>query len=113
MAIERPKRRLTTILAADAAGYSRLVEADEEGMLERLRTIRKNLVDPVFAAHRGYIVKAAGDGPLNEFASIVGAVRCAVVMEQGMEGRNVNIDESQRIRFRVGHQRGRRDRRGR
>ncbi len=67
MAIERPNRRLTTILAADAAGYSRLVGADEEGTLERLRAIRKDLIDPVIAAHRGRIVKTTGDGLLVEF----------------------------------------------
>ena len=62
MAIEWPNRRLTTILAADAVGYSRLVGADEEGTLERLRTIRKDLIDPAIAAHRGRIVKTTGDG---------------------------------------------------
>ena len=75
MAVERPNRRLTTILAADAAGYSRLVGADEEGTLRRLRAIRRDLIDPLIAAYRGRIVKTTGDGLLVDFASVVDAVR--------------------------------------
>ena len=82
MPIERPNRRLTTILAADAAGYSRLVGADEEGTLRRLRAIRKDLIDPIIAEHRGRIVKTTGDGLLVEFASVVDAVRSAVEIQR-------------------------------
>jgi TolB-like protein/tetratricopeptide (TPR) repeat protein len=100
--IERPNRRLTTILAADAAGYSRLVGADEEGTLERLRAIRKDLVDPVIAAHRGRIVKTTGDGLLVEFASVVDAVRSAVEMQRIMADSNACLASGKRIEFRVG-----------
>jgi adenylate cyclase len=82
--IERPIRRLTTILAADAAGYSRLVGADEEGTLRRLRAIRKDLIDPIIAEHRGRIVKTTGDGLMVEFASVVDAVRSAVEIQRAM-----------------------------
>ena len=75
---------------------------DEEGTLAALKAHRKELIDPLIAQHQGRIVKTTGDGLLIEFASIVDAVRCAVVMQQGMEGRNANVDESHRIRFRVG-----------
>jgi len=98
----RTSRRLAAILAADVVGYSRLMGADEEGTLAALKTHRKELIDPLIAQHQGRIVKTTGDGLLIEFASIVDAVRCAVVMQQGMEGRNANVNESQRIRFRVG-----------
>ncbi len=98
----RTARRLAAIFAADVAGYSRLMGADEEGTLATLRGHRRELVDPLVARHQGRIVKTTGDGLLIEFASIVDAVRCAVVMQQGMEDRNANVDESQRIRFRVG-----------
>jgi adenylate cyclase len=95
-------RRLAAILAADVAGYSRLMGADEEGTLAELKAHRKELIDPLIAQHQGRIVKTTGDGLLIEFASIVDAVRCAVVMQQGMADRNANLDESQCIRFRVG-----------
>jgi adenylate cyclase len=98
----RTARRLAAILAADVAGYSRLMGADEEGTLAALKTHRKELIDLLIAQHQGRIVKTTGDGLLIEFASIVDAVRCAVVMQQGMADRNANVDESQRIRFRVG-----------
>ncbi len=98
----RTARRLAAILAADVAGYSRLMGADEEGTLAALKTHRKELIDPLISQHQGRIVKTTGDGLLIEFASIVDAVRCAVVMQQGMNGRNANVDESRRIRFRVG-----------
>jgi TolB-like protein/tetratricopeptide (TPR) repeat protein len=102
LAIERPNRRLTTILAADAAGYSRLVGADEEGTLERLRAIRKDLIDPLIAAHRGRIVKTTGDGLLVEFASVVDAVRSAVEMQRAMAEGNAGLAPDKRIEFRVG-----------
>ena len=98
----RTARRLAAILAADVAGYSRLMGADEEGTLAALKAHRKELIDPLIAQHQGRIVKTTGDGLLLEFASIVDAVRCAVVMQQGMKDRGTNIDESHRIRFRVG-----------
>ena len=71
-------RKLAAILAADVAGYSRLMGADEEGTLERLKVHRRELIDPKIAEHHGRIVKTTGDGMLVEFASIVDAVRCAV-----------------------------------
>ena len=75
-------RRLAAILAADVAGYSRLMGADEEGTLERLKALRRELLDPKIAEHRGRIVKTTGDGLLVEFASVVDAVRCAVAVQQ-------------------------------
>jgi adenylate cyclase len=98
----RSKRRLAAIVAADVAGYSRLMGADEEGTLSALKSHRRELVDPLITQHQGRIVKTTGDGLLIEFASIVDAVRCAVAMQQGMKDRNANVDESLRIRFRVG-----------
>jgi adenylate cyclase len=98
----RTARRLAAILAADVAGYSRLMGSDEEGTLSALKGHRRELIDPLIAQHQGRIVKTTGDGLLMEFASIVDAVRCAVVMQQGMKDRNANFDESERIRFRVG-----------
>ena len=71
-------RRLAAILAADVAGYSRLMGADEEGTLERLKVLRRELLDPKIPEHKGRIVKTTGDGMLVEFASVVDAVRCAV-----------------------------------
>ena len=98
----RTVRRLAAILAADVVGYSRLMGIDEEGTLGALNAHRRELIDPLITQHQGRIVKTMGDGLLMEFASIVDAVRCAVVMQQGMESRNANIDESRRIRFRIG-----------
>src|SRR6187397_36270 len=101
MSEDRVNRRLAAILAADVAGYSRLMGADEEGTLAALRAHRRELTDPLITQHQGRIVKTMGDGLLIEFASIVDAVRCAVVMQQGMESGNANVDESRRIRFRT------------
>lgn len=98
----RTARRLAAILDADVAGYSRLMGSDEEGTLAALEIHRRELIDPLISQHQGRIVKTTGDGLLMEFASIVDAVRCAVVMQQGMESRNANVNESERIRFRVG-----------
>ena len=75
-------RRLAAILAADVAGYSRLMGEDEEGTLERLKALRREILDPKIAEHRGRIVKTTGDGMLVEFASVVDAVRCAVEVQQ-------------------------------
>jgi TolB-like protein/tetratricopeptide (TPR) repeat protein len=102
LATERPNRRLTTILAADAVGYSRLVGADEEGTLERLRDIRKNFVDPVIASHRGRLVKTTGDGFLAEFASVVDAVRSAIEMQRAMVESYSGVAQDRRIEFRIG-----------
>lgn len=77
-------RRLTAILAADVAGYSRLMGADEEGTHHRLRTHLRELIEPKIAEHRGRVVKNTGDGFLAEFPSVVDAVRCAVEVQQGM-----------------------------
>ncbi len=98
----RTARRLAAILAADVVGYSRLMGIDEEGTLAALKSHRQELIDPLMAQHQGRIVKTTGDGLLIEFASIVDAVRCAVVMQEGIKDRNANIDESRRIRFRIG-----------
>src|SRR5215469_13472514 len=95
-------RRLAAILAADVAGYSRLMGADEEGTLERLKALRHELVDPKIAEHHGRIVKTTGDGLLVEFASVVDAVRCAVAIQRGMGARNDSTAEDERIQFRVG-----------
>jgi len=76
-------RRLAAILAADVAGYSRLMGADEEGTLERLKALRRELVDPKIAEQHGRIVKTTGDGMLVEFASVADAVRCAVEVRRG------------------------------
>src|ERR1700730_7111217 len=101
MAKTRVERRLAAILCADVAGYSRLMGADEEGTLATLKTHRRELIDPLISQHRGRIFKTTGDGLLIEFASVVDAVRCAVVLQQGMEDRNANLLESECIRFRV------------
>jgi adenylate cyclase len=82
-------RRLTAILAADVAGYSRLMGADEEGTHERLKAHLGELVDPKIAEHRGRIVKNTGDGLLAGFQSVIAAVRCAVEVQRGMVERNV------------------------
>jgi adenylate cyclase len=99
---ERVERRLAAILAADVAGYSRLVGADEESTLARLKAIRKSLVDPAIAAHRGRIVKTTGDGILVEFASAVDAVRGAVEFQRRMAEQNTAVPQDQRIEFRIG-----------
>jgi adenylate cyclase len=96
------ERRLAAILAADVAGYSRLMGADEEGTLERLKAHRRELVDPSIKGHRGRIVKTTGDGMLVEFPSVVDAVRCAVEMQRAMIDRNADVPEDKRIDFRIG-----------
>jgi hypothetical protein len=99
---ERVERRLTAILAADVAGYSRLMGADEEGTLAALKAIRRELGDLKIAEHRGRIVKTTGDGLLVEFASVVDAVRCAVEIQRGMAERNADVPAEKRIEFRIG-----------
>src|SRR6516162_7478960 len=95
-------RRLAAILAADAAGYSRLMGADEEGTLERLNALRHELVDLKIAEHHGRIVKTTGDGLLVEFASVVDAVRCAVAVQQAMPERDAGAGTDNRIELRIG-----------
>src|SRR5271169_2466045 len=95
-------RRLAAVLAADVAGYSRLMGADEEGTLRRLQGHRRELLDPKVHEHRGRIVKTTGDGVLVEFPSVVDAVRCAVEVQRGMVDRDAEIPEDKRITFRIG-----------
>ena len=95
-------RRLAAILAADVAGYSRLMGADEEGTHERLKAHLQELVNPKVAEHRGRIVKHTGDGFLAEFASVLDAVRCAAEVQRGMIDRNAETPEDKRICFRIG-----------
>jgi adenylate cyclase len=102
VAEERVERRLAAILCADVVGYSRLMGADEERTLAVLKSHRRELIDPLIDQHRGRIFKTTGDGMLIEFASVVDAVRCAVVLQLGMEDRTANLPESERIRFRIG-----------
>ena len=102
MSGERVKRRLAAVLAADVAGYSRLMGANEEGTLARLKAARNDLVDPTIAAHHGRIVKTTGDGMLLEFASAVDAVRCAVEVQRGMAEQNDGVPQEDRLEFRVG-----------
>jgi class 3 adenylate cyclase/tetratricopeptide (TPR) repeat protein len=99
---EPVQRRLAAILAADVAGYSRLMGADEEGTLERLKAHRRELVDPKIREHRGRIVKTTGDGMLVEFPSVVDAARCAVEVQRAMIDRNADMPEDKRITLRIG-----------
>src|SRR4029077_16676912 len=96
------ERKLAAILAADVAGYSRLMGADEEGTLAQLKAHRRTLVDPKIREHRGKIIKTTGDGMLLEFASAVDAVRCAVEVQRGMGERNAGVPRVKRIEFRIG-----------
>src|ERR1700758_4713938 len=95
-------RRLTAILAADVAGYSRLMGVDEEGTHERLKAHLAELVEQKIKQHRGHTVKNTGDGLLAEFPSVVEAVRCAAEIQRGMAERNSETPEDRRITFRVG-----------
>src|SRR5438477_1375495 len=95
-------RRLAAILAADVAGYSRLMGADEEGTLQRLKAYLGELVEPKIREHRGRIVKTTGDGVLAEFASVVDAVRCAGETQRAMADRDLDLAEERRLRFRIG-----------
>jgi class 3 adenylate cyclase len=100
--VDRVERRLSAILAADVVGYSRLMGADEEGTLTRLKEHRRSLIDPKITEHRGRIVKTTGDGLLVEFASVVDAVRCAVEVQRGMAELNAELAPEQRMDFRMG-----------
>ena len=95
-------RRLAAILAADVAGYSRLIGADEGGTLDRLRALRRELLDPKIAEHRGRLVKTTGDGLLVEFGSLVDALRCAVEVQSEMTGHNTGVPPNKRIELRIG-----------
>ena len=99
---ERVERRLVAVLAADIAGYSRLMGADEEGTLAQLKSCRKTLVDPKITEHRGRIVKTTGDGMLVEFASAVDAARCAVEVQRRMNEQNTDLPQAKRLEFRIG-----------
>ena len=99
---QRVQRRLAAILAADVAGYSRLTGADEEGTLERLRALRREVIDRSIAEYLGRIVKTTGDGLLVEFASVVDAVRCAIAIQRAMAQRNTEVSPDRRIVFRIG-----------
>src|SRR5437667_1100632 len=98
----RVERRLAAILAADVAGYSRLMGADEEGTHSALTALRRELSDPKISEHRGRIVKTTGDGLLTEFPSVVDAVRCAVELQRELARRNDGVPEERRIEFRIG-----------
>jgi len=95
-------RRLAAILAADVAGYSRLIGADEAGTLGRLKAIRAELIDPAIAAHHGRLVKTTGDGLLVEFGSVVDGLHAAIEVQAGMAERNAPVPQEQRIEFRIG-----------
>jgi adenylate cyclase len=102
VAANQIQRRLTTILATDIAGFSRLTGADEEGTVARLRQLRSELIDPAIATHRGRLVKTTGDGALVEFASVVDAVRCAIDVQRGMVAHNVDFPPDKQLQIRVG-----------
>src|SRR5215469_7221116 len=99
-------RRLAAILAADVEGYSRLIGADEEGTLDRLRSIRTDVIDKKISEHRGRVVKTTGDGLLVEFASVVDALRCATAIQNALAERNAGVAVEKRIEFRVGIHQG-------
>ena len=102
MAAPRLDRRLAAVLAADIVGYSRLMERDEQGTLDRLRAHRKELIEPLVAEQGGRVVKLMGDGVLCEFGSAVHAVRCAVLMQQGLAEREAGVADDEKIRLRIG-----------
>src|SRR5258708_2735573 len=101
-----PLRRLAAILAADIAGYSRLMGDDEEGTLRRVKAILASLVEPKIAAHRGRLVKTTGDGLLIEFGSVVDALRCASEMQAEMAERDASDPPDRRNQFRIGIHQG-------
>jgi len=99
-------RRLTAILAADVAGYSRLIGADEGGTLDSLRAIRAELIDPMIATHHGRLVKTTGDGLLVEFGSVVDALRCGSELQRDKGKRNATVPPDRRIEYRIGIHQG-------
>ena len=102
MAEERLQRRLAAILSADVVGYSRLMGIDEAGTLARLKTLRRDLIDPKIDAHSGRIVKLMGDGVLVEFGSAVDAVTCAIEIQRQLREHDASGSEADPIRFRIG-----------
>jgi len=106
LAAQRVERKLAAVLAADIAGYSRLIGADKEGTLARLKAHRREVIDPKIAEHKGRIVKTTGDGLLVEFASVVDALRCATEMQTAMAERNATMPAESRIEFRIGIHQG-------
>jgi class 3 adenylate cyclase len=102
MAEKRVERRLAAILAADVAGYSRLMGRDEEGTLTALKAVRSSLFDPKITDHRGRIVKTTGDGALAEFSSAFDAIRCAIDIQRAMAEYNRDLPDDRRIEFRIG-----------
>ncbi|HWL66767.1 MAG TPA: adenylate/guanylate cyclase domain-containing protein, partial [Geminicoccus sp.] len=101
-AAARIERRLAAILATDVVGYSRLMEQDEDRTLAKLKAHRREFVEPLIAEYQGRVVKLMGDGLLAEFASVVDAVRCAVLIQKGMAERELELPPAQRIRLRIG-----------
>lgn len=102
MAISETRRRLAAILAADVVGFSRLIEQDEDGTITAFTRHRRELIEPLIAAHGGRVFKTLGDGLLAEFGSVVEAVRCAALIQEGMAVRNRELPEEPRIEFRIG-----------
>src|SRR5215469_1861396 len=102
MADERAQRRLAAILAADVAGYTRLMQADEAGTLAALKARRSEILQPLVAKHHGRVVKVMGDGVLVEFTSVLNAVQCGVQLQEAMAGANAALPEDQRIVLRIG-----------
>ena len=95
-------RRLSAIFAVDMVGYSRLMEADETGTIERQKSHREELIDPTFEEFNGRIVKEMGDGVLAEFPSVVEAIKCALVIQRAIPEREAGVDDHRRITYRVG-----------
>jgi len=96
------ERRLAAILAADVVGYTRLMGEDEAGTLRRLTELREQVLEPLIAEHHGRVVKLMGDGLLVEFASVVGALTCAVAWQNGVAEREAETDQDRRLQFRIG-----------
>ena len=95
-------RKLAAILVSDVVGYSRLIGADEDRILARLRALRSDLIDPTIAVHHGLVVKRTGDGAIVEFRSVVDAVNCAIEIQRAMVERNAEVAPDKRIEFRIG-----------
>ena len=102
MAREDIERRLAAILSADVVGYTRLMGTDEAGTLQRFTELRKNVLGPLIAKHRGRVVKLLGDGLLVEYASVVDAVGCAVAWQSAVAQHEAQRDEASRLTFRIG-----------
>jgi adenylate cyclase len=102
MTLPQVERRLTTIMAADVVGYSRLVEADEAGTLAALRRLRQDVLETLLTEHRGRLVKLMGDGLIAEFGSVVSAVACAAAIQQQLTDRQEQVSPERRIVLRIG-----------